>query len=150
MMRVVRAFFGALALTLRGQSPTPSHYAPLENWIDGASRRLAEVIARSDALGIDAGGRAAIALKLDGRETSLDQTLRMLRHSLVNEYPRLMRLDDAFSMMVVQSINMNDQYRVSQFAASELIQAPELRRSLAALDAHLQRLPTIEPPSPDS
>ena len=69
----------------------------------------------------------------------------MVRHNLVNEYPRLIRLDDAFSMTVVNASNMNDQYRVSQFLHADEIRA-ETRAALANLDAHLQALPQPLPP----
>ena len=143
-MRMIRAFFRAMALTLRGESLTPSHYRPLEAWIDVSLRKLDELIKAADKQGIDLAQRHSIQLKLDGRMTSLELSLQMLRHNLVNEYPRLIRQDDPFSMTVVLSINMNDQYRVGQFAASEAMARLQLKPLLVALDAHLQNLPEIQ------
>ena len=72
----------------------------------------------------------------------------MVLHNLVNEYPRLIRLDDSYSLTVVQSSNMNDQYRVGQFAAADAISSAGLRRALDDLHEHLLNLPTIERPEP--
>ena len=70
----------------------------------------------------------SLSLKLDGRPVTLLRSLDMLRHNLVNEYPRLIRLDDPFSMMVVQSSNFNDQYRLSQFLDADMLESPAAQR----------------------
>lgn len=143
MMRFMRAFGEALRLTLRGETPAPAHFQPLAQWSAAGLRKLDAARAAAEADGLDL---TQIALKLDGRPTSLERTLQMLRHNLTNEYPRLMRLDDPFSMLVVQSSNMNDQYRLSQFLAQDAVQSKALRRALQELEAHLRELPAIERP----
>ena len=143
MMRFARAFLQALRLILGGESLTPAHYRPLEQWIDEGMSLLQEVNNAVDAERIDC---ASLQLKLDGRMTSLESTLGMVRHNLVNEYPRLIRLDDPFSLTVVQSSNMNDQYRVGQFAAADAISSAGARRALDDLHQHLLNLPAIELP----
>ncbi len=147
MIRFARAFLQALRLTLRGESLSPARYRPLENWIAAGLTLLEQAERAAAAEGIDL---AALQLKLDGRPTSLDTALKMLRHNLIEEYPRLIHLDDPHSMTVVQSSNMNDQYRVGQFAESAAISSGALRRALAGLDAHLQNLPAIETVEPDA
>jgi len=141
MIRFARAFIRALQLTLRGESLTPAHYQPLEAWSEDCLDRLATAEKLAAAEKVD---MAALRLKLDGRMTSLETTLAMLRHNLVDEYPRLMRLDDPHSMVVIQSSNLNDQYRVAQFAAADSMTSPALRRALAELSQHLSNLPAIE------
>ena len=143
MMRFLRALIQALRLTLRGESLTPERYRPLEAWIARGLELVGQAESAAAAHGVDL---AALQLKLDGRPTSLERTLQMVRHNLVNEYPRLIRLDDSFSMTVVSASNMNDQYRVSQFLAQSALPA-ETRAALANLDAHLQSLP--QPPQDD-
>jgi hypothetical protein len=104
----------------------------------------------ADARGIKESARRAIALEIDGRPTSLELALQMLRHNLNNEYPRLIRLNESHAILVVQASNMNDEYRLSRFLNADVILAPELRRSLEALHAHLLSLPSIEfPPTGD-
>ena len=89
----------------------------------------------------------SLELKLDGRPTSLERSLQMLRHNLVNEYPRLIRLDDPYSMTVVQSSNLNDQYRLGQFIESNLLSAPTLCQvACTDLNSHLLNLPQVERP----
>ena len=143
MIRFARALIQALCLTLRGQSPSPARYRPFEAWIAQALTLLARVEKAAAAEGLD---RAALQLKLDGRPTSLASALGMLRHNLLDVYPRLLRLDDPHSMTVIQSSNLNDQYRVARFAD---IASPALRRALEALNAHLLKLPALEGPRPE-
>ena len=144
MMRVLRAFFKALQLTLRGESLTPAKFRPLEIWIATGRSQLSLVIEAAEAKGVGQQQRQALQLKLDGRMTSLQQTLDMLQHNFVNEYPRLIRLNDNYSMLVAQSINMNDQYRLSSFLSENVIESQELRRALAGLHDHLLNLPTVD------
>lgn len=145
MIHFARAFFQALRLTLRGESATPAHYLPLEAWRAECLRLLASIEGLAAAEGVDS---AALRLKLDGRMTSFHTTLAMLRHNLVDEYPRLMRLDDPHSLTVIQSSNLNDQYRVDRFAAADAIASQALRRALAEISQHLANLPATEPHPP--
>ena len=147
MIRFARAFIQALRLTLRGESLTPPHYHALEDWIANSMTLLVNAERAAAAANVDP---AALRLKLDGRQTSLETSLAMLRHNLAEEYPRLIRLDDPHSMTVVQSSNLNDQYRIGQFAAAEAISSPALRRALAELNERLRNLPVIEKPESDS
>ena len=147
MMRFARAFIQALRLTLRGETLTPAHFRALEAWIAAGLTQLERAERAAAAERVDL---AALRLKLDGRPTSLETTLLMLRHNLTEEYPRLIRLDDLHSMTVVQSSNMNDQYRVGQFAESDAISSAALRRALHELNAHLLKLPSIELPQSDA
>ncbi len=147
MIRFARAVFQALRLTLRGETLTPAHFRALEAWIAAGLTKL-ERAERAGAAGrVDL---SALRLKLDGRPTSLETTLKMLRHNLTEEYPRLIRLDDPHSMTVVQSSNMNDQYRIAQFAEDDAISSAALRRALDELNAHLLNLPAIETVASDS
>ncbi len=141
MIRYTRAVIQALRLTLRGESLSPARFRPLEAWIAQTLKLLAQA---EKAAAKDRIDPAALQLKLDGRPTSLASALAMLRHNLLDVYPRLIRLDDPHSPTVLQSSNLNDQYRVAQFAAADDIRSPALRRALEALNAQLLNLPTID------
>ena len=145
MTRFLRALLQALRMTLRGETLTPPHYRPLESWIAEALTLLGAVEFCAAAQSVELG---AFQLKLDGRPTSLERSLQMIRHNLTNEYPRLIRLDDPFSMTVVQSSNFNDQYRISQFLNAEISLSAELQQALATLNSHLLNLPQIDRPEP--
>lgn len=146
MSRAIRALFRALRMTLRGESHPLAHYRPLIAWMDAVGSQLSLALDTADEQGFDQDRRQDLRLKLDGRLTSLEQSLQMLRHNLKNEYPRLIRLNDPYSMMVVGSINMNDQYRVSRFLEAGLIESDPLRQALEDLNARLLELPQIEFP----
>ena len=140
MLRFARAFIQALRLTLRGESLTPAHFRSLEAWNEAGLTKLNRAEQAAVAERVDL---AALRLKLDGRPTSLELALQMLRHNLTEEYPRLIRLDDPHSMTVVQSSNLNDQYRIAQFAESESISSPviapgagRVERALAEFAVH--------------
>lgn len=150
MMRLLRAIITALKMTVRGESLTPAHLRPLEDWIDEALRRLDETICAADARGIKASSRRAIALEIDGRPTDLELVLQMLRHNLVNEYPRLLRLDEPQAILVIQASNMNDEYRIGRFLTDDVIESADLKRALEALNAHLLTLPALESPDSDA
>lgn len=146
MMRPIRAFIKALQMTIRGETIAPTHYKPLEAWIDVGLQTLAQVFITADASNLTQEQRQQIQLKLDGHMTSLEQSLQMVRHNWINEYPKLIQFDDPYTMMVVQSSNMNDQYRVSQFAMADDIISSEVKQALETLNDHLMNLPTIERP----
>lgn len=146
MLRYARAFVKALQMTIKGESIAPSYYQPLEDWIDAGLQQTAAIITRADASGLTQERRQTMKLKLDGHMTSLEQTLQMVRHNLATEYPKLIALDDPYTMMVIQSSNMNDQYRVSQFAFAEDITSPEVKSALETLSEHLTNLPAVERP----
>ena len=114
--------------------------------MDAVGSQLALVIESADAQGFDGGQRQNLRLKLDGRLTSFEQTLQMLRHNLQNEYPRLIILNDRYSMMVLQSINLNDQYRMLRFLEDGAIEPGPLRQALKGLNECLLNLPQIEYP----
>lgn len=146
MSRAIRAFFRALRLALRGESLVPAHYRPLTAWMDAVWSQVSLVLDTADEHGLDQDRRQELRLKLDGRLTSFEQSLQMLRHNLKNEYPRLIQLNDGYSMMVVQSINMNDQYRVSRFLEDGVIESDPLRHALEDLNERLLDLPQINFP----
>ncbi len=143
MIRFARAFIQALRLTIRGESLTPPHFRALEDWIAISTTLLDNAERAAAAANVEP---ATLRLKLDGRQTSLETSLAMLRHNLLEEYPRLIRLDDPHSMTVVQSSNLNDQYRIAQFAAADALSPSALRRALNELKTHLQNLPAIDRP----
>jgi len=146
MMRMIRAFIKALQMTIRGETITPSHYQPLEMWIDAGLQTLATIFITADAQGLPLEKRQQLKLKIDGHMTSLEQSLQMVRHNWLNEYPKLIQLDDPYTMMVIQSSNMNDQYRVSRFAIADEVASDEVKQALETLNQHLMNLPTIERP----
>ena len=146
MMRMIRAFIKALQMTIRGETIAPSHYLPLEAWIDAGLQMLAHIFITADTHGLPLEKREQLKLKLDGHMTSLEHSLQMVRHNWINEYPKLIQLDDPYTMMVIQSSNMNDQYRVSQFAIADELASDEVKQALERLNQHLMNLPTIERP----
>lgn len=153
MMRYIRAFIKALTMTLRGESiaptpKTPAHFLPLEAWIHDGLQKLAHVTVTANAHDLTPVQREQIILKLDGHNTSFEQSLQMIRHNFINEYPKLITLDDPYTMMVIQSSNMNDQYRISRFMLSDDISVPAMQQAIEDLNDHLLNMPTVNRPDP--
>jgi hypothetical protein len=148
VVRVLRAFFKAWWLVLRGQAITTPPARPHEDvwaWIQDSTLRLDTVVRIADKAGWGKSQREALKLKLDGRDTSLELVLAALRHNLTREYPMLLNADVAYNLLTLQALNVNDTYRVMRFATHEALAGTPLAGALAALQARLQACPAPAP-----
>ena len=143
MMRYVRAFFGALKMTLRGeriQSPAERTFPRFFAWLTEAQRRVAAAYQQADAAGFDKAGRKALTVKIDGRDMSAETILGGVRHHLEREYVFLLEDYHAHSLTSIYASNLNDRYWLMR-----LVDAPELpegvRAALVELQAHLDAIP---------
>ncbi len=143
-MRYIRAFFRAIQLTASGEPLTPPHFRVLEEWIALGLEKLDYVERVASENGLSAEQREGIQLKIDGRKITMQRILLMLRHNFQTEYPRLIKLNDDFSTIVVQSSNFNDQYRIQRLVDCEEITKPSIHAALQDLSEHLYHLPEIK------
>jgi hypothetical protein len=144
-MRYVRAFFGALWLTLQGKiytPPTPpSKYPKLDEWLRVAEQRLITVFRIADKQGITEDKRKTIKLVLDRRDITMETILQSVQHNLAREYPLLIKTEYDHTLTTLYALNLNDQYRVSQLQnASEIANTP-LQNAVFALAEHLKNIP---------
>jgi len=149
--RVVRAFFKALMMTLRGESVAPplmdvarSRFPALASWCDATIVRVDAVMAAADAAGWTDARRAAYVLRIEGRDVSLKMMLDTVRFHCAQEIPHLLASDSRYGRIGAQALAINDHYWADRFSAADDL--PEaLTAALAALAEHLAALPSERP-----
>lgn len=150
MLRYIRAFFLALRMTARGETPPPHPYQPLLDWTRRIPELVADVYSQADRAGVNQAARAAIRLRLDGREMSMQTILAAVAFHGREEYPHLLRDITQHSVTAIYASNLNDRYYVEQLAASDDLPAGPLRDSVACLRDHLDAIPdsrTLDEPA---
>jgi hypothetical protein len=139
MIKTIRAFFVALGMTLRGQTPPPRRHAALWAWIQQAERLIEAAYQAAQQGGLDDSRRKSITVKVDGRARSMESILGTVRFHLREEYPYLLKNETEHSLTAIQASNLNDHYAVLRL--SESAEAGGMRAALESLAAHLESLP---------
>jgi hypothetical protein len=144
-MRVLRAFFQALWLTLQGKTLQPSvppiRYPHLEIWRQSALERLQTVWRVAEKAGWDETQRKAFTLTLDSRKMSADTLLKGVEHNLVREYPLLLTTDLDHTLTTLYALNLNDRYRVGQLAQAQGLDST-VQSAIQALHGVLEGIPS--------
>lgn len=142
MMRYVRAFFIALGMTLRGQTPPPAPNAPLRAWLAAGLPLVMAVIRAADQEGLNEAIRKRLMLRIDGRDMSMHTLLAGVEHHLRQEYPYLLQHLTDHSVTAIYASNMNDQYRLMRLRDSDLLtEQAAVREAVARLSEHLNSIP---------
>ena len=136
MQRIIRAFFQAVKMTLRGEQIPLRPHAGLWAWIEEGEQLTNALFALTDRHKLD---RNNLTKRIEGREMSLETALGGVRYHLSEEYPYLLRHLTAHSVTAIYASNMNDQYFVSSYI--DLIENAEVKQALQNLDQHLQNIP---------
>lgn len=142
-MRYIRAFFKALKLTLRGKSIEldPIRYPKLQDWVKRGVD-LTDIIYRVSAQNsMDEKARKNLILHLDGRDWSMELILSSVRYHMGMEYPSLLEAVIEHNVTTLYALNLDDRYRVSQLAETEVLQA-DVQEAIQALANHLQTIPS--------
>lgn len=150
--RVVRAFFKALAMTLRGETAGPpsivetarARYPALIGWCEGSLVHLEAVIAAAEAAGWTDDRRAAFSLRLEGRDVSLKTMLAAVRYHCAEEIPHLLASDSRYGRVGAHALVINDQYWARQFSAADALPAA-VSAALVTLADHLAAPPNDRP-----
>ena len=141
MLRFIRAFFIALKMTLRGESPPPRPLASLHDWIERGQNLAAAALTSADESGLNAEQRKAINVIVDGRPHSLETILQAAHYHLTTEYPYMLEHLTRHSITAIYAINMNDQYALDRISnVSDLADHPAAA-SLSVLREHLNAIP---------
>jgi len=139
---VLRAFWQALRMTLRGQtySPPPPVYPEVRVWVEQGQALIKTVFATADAHGLDEAARKQHILKLDGRPITMQTILAAVQHNFTREYLALLDSGLEHSWLTLAAFNMNDRYRLTQLMES-LTEASIVQQTLNSLEAHLATIP---------
>ncbi len=144
--RYIQAFWGALRMTMRGETikpaPPPS---PLAEWVTEYARRIKTLLEAADQNGLDTTARKQIKLRLDGRQMSLDTVLLSLQFHATEEYTSLLRQGINQNILnTIYATNMNDHYWVITLAALPEMQKPFFQTLIKALETHLDSIPKTD------
>jgi hypothetical protein len=140
--RYIDAFFIALRMTLRGETPQPPPRDPaLAAWLRDGLPLLDAVYTAADGAGLRRAQREALTLRIDGREMKLETLLGTLRFHLAQEYPSLLRQPGQHNLLAIRAGCMNDRYWVSKLRAEPALQQGGLPAALERLATHLEALP---------
>jgi hypothetical protein len=146
VQRYLRAFWGALRLTMRGEkiAPPPMPASPLTAWISQYASLVDAVLRTANQNGIDQATRKQVKLRLDGRQMSLETALLTLKFHAAEEYPSLVRQGEGRGVQnTLYATNMNDRYWISKMAEAPEMQKPDVQAALSALDSHLDSIPRL-------
>lgn len=138
MIKTIRAFFVALGMTLRGQTPPPRRHAAIHAWIQQAERLLEAVYQAAQQSGLDESRRKNISVKVDGRARSMESILGTVRFHLREEYPYMLKNETEHSLTAIQASNLNDHYAVLRL--SESAEVGNVCAALESLAAQLESL----------
>jgi hypothetical protein len=143
--RYFRAFWGALRMTLRGETPPPVRYPGLRSWIDTSLHLVEDVIQAADGNGFTPAKRQEIVFTADGRRISMNTVLTSLKYHVTEEYPYLLRNLTEHSQLAIYSSNLNDEYRLTKLAEHLRETHPEsssqLMQKIEILRIHLNTIP---------
>lgn len=139
MRRYLRAFMVALRMTLRGEQPPPPKHAELRLWMKEALRLTDAVLSSADVHRMPLKVREELRLIIDRRPISMETILKGVRYHLTEEYPHVLKNDEAYGLTVIYSSNLNDQFRVARLA--ETLENPPVKAAAQALAAWLAAIP---------
>lgn len=143
-MRWLRAFFGALSLTLRGSSPPPLPYAAQREWTARMAQLVAAVYESAAAQGLDQEARRALVLHIEGRDMSMETILAALKYHAEEEYVYLFRHPTADLHLALAASNLNDAFWIGRLKEDAALQGTAVQQALELLAQHLERLPQPE------
>jgi hypothetical protein len=147
LRRYLRAFWGALRMTVRGEvyTPVPTPESPLTVWINQYSALVDVVLQAANQNGVDQATRKQVKVRLDGRPMSLETALMTLKFHAAEEYPSLVRQGTGRGVQnTLYATNMNDRYWISRMVEAPELQTPDVQKALATLDAHLDMIPKLD------
>ena len=147
LRRYLRAFWGALRMTVRGEvyKPAPTPPSPLTAWINQYTMLVDAVVRAANQNGVDQAARKNVTVRLDGRPMSLETALMTLKFHAAEEYPSLVRQGTGRGVQnTLYATNMNDRYWISRIVEAPELQTPDVQKALATLDAHLDAIPKLD------
>ncbi len=143
MWRYIRAFFKALRMTLRGETPlTPAQeqYPRLFPWLEAAQDRIQQVYQAADQAGYGVQHRQQAQVTIDGRQSSTETLLGAVKHHLLEEYPYMLRHLTDHTLTGIYASNLNDRYWLAQLL-DQTEPPPAVQASIQALTQHLEAIP---------
>jgi hypothetical protein len=147
LTRVIRAFFKALMMTLRGEAiqPPEERYPNLSEWVERGQQLSSNTLKTADTHDLPQSAREQIKLRINRRDISAETILAAVQHNMHTEYPRLLDARIEHNLTTLYAMNMNDQYRVTQLAQADDLPDP-VKEKIAHLRDHLNNIPSSQNP----
>ncbi|MCU0463813.1 MAG: hypothetical protein MUF38_04515 [Anaerolineae bacterium] len=142
MMRYLRAFVGALKMTLRGEAPPPAPTSPLREWMGETLRRTDALLKACEASGMDEAARKAVVQVVEGRRVNLNTVLLTIRFHAAQEYPTLLSSVNNQALGALYGSNTNDHFLLMRFLSR--LDKPEIVAAAQALIEHLASVPSVD------
>ncbi|MDZ4766640.1 MAG: hypothetical protein SGI73_19045 [Chloroflexota bacterium] len=144
--QVVRAFVGALRLTLGGKvAPAPNSidgiaatFPQTAAWLRQSTLLLAEIVIDVEKHNVNL---KTTIVHIEGRDWMMGTILDGVRFHAVQEYPHLLRNEPAYAQLALRASNLNDQFRVARLAEVPDL-PPTTRDALQRLADHLAQPPS--------
>lgn len=145
ILKVWRAFWRALGLTLRGEvlEKRPAVYPEWTEWAQFGAQLLHTVFKTAEVVGLNQGQREALKVKIERREMSMETILAAVQYHLTLEYPKLLSAPMEFNLLTISALNIDDVYRLKQLASLENIAQTALNPVIKRLIAHLEAIPKV-------
>lgn len=133
--RYLRAFIGAIRLTLSGKKPPTT----LRSWMEQIPNHVNAAIMACNKAGLDEATRKNTVLTIEGRRVNLNTVLLAIKFHAEQEYPILLKTQDGRSEAAVIGTNVNDCFLLGRFIAT--LSASESLPALKQLWTYLENIP---------
>lgn len=136
-----RGLWKTLVLLLRGGKLPEEANIHYRRWAERTAALVTAVLSASDKVGISEEKLEGIKVKVDGRDISLQTTLRGIAYHAKEEYVYLLKHLTDNSLTTIHATNLNDEYALSRFIESGLIYEDSILVMLDNLHNHLKQVP---------
>jgi hypothetical protein len=144
LARVMRAFVGAVGMTLRGEKPPTDHekiavsFPALSAWMRETIQLVEAIQSAIKESGIDA---VTLTVIVDKRRTNAKTILETVLYHHTQEYQYMMINQLQHSLTGVYATNLNDRYAVLLLVQKEELPA-KVRGAVERLRDHLDAIPS--------
>lgn len=140
-VKYIRGLWKTFTLLLRGGKLPEEANIHYRLWTERTAALVTAVFSASDKVGISENKRNDLKVKVDGREISLQTTLKGVAYHAKEEYAYLLKHLTENSLTTIHATNLNDEYALSRFIESGLIYEDSILVMLRNLHNHLKQVP---------
>lgn len=139
LIRVLRAFVTAMRMTVRGEKPPQSPYAPLLAWMQQTVTLTDSAFAAAAAAGLDQTARRKLTMTAEGRRTNMETVLAAVKFHAAEEYKHLLTTPTPTVIGAIYGTNLNDRFLLSKLF--DILEAESARAAVGRLMSHLESIP---------
>lgn len=140
--RYLRAFIGAIRMTISGQTPPPSPLAGLRAWMTLTPALVDAALTACAQAGLDEAARRNTSLVVEGRRVNLNTIVLAPKFHAQHEYPLLLQNLDGRSLAALYGTNVNDCFLLDRFIP--VLPLGEPQKAIEQLVIHLKNAPVVQ------